>query len=158
MPKWKIFNKLKQKRPREKKEIEIGIDKKNEVKEEKKIDTSTKDTEKETQNTTYTPIKTYKETLYSTDHPSPAKKQKVQRERWENVDTIERKIDDANEQKKSSFSRSVQSNRVEERIDSILSEKGLKNHQESKEKKQEPPNGYIAKKNKKTGLTYYTKE
>lgn len=164
MPKWKILNKTKKNKPQQKQEIDISIAEKNESIQQPQIQkTQEKQENSEFPNQTEqkkepTPIKTYKETLYSSDHPIKKKTQIHQRQRWENAETIGKNIDSIDSEKKHSSSYSNQSNRIEDKIDCLLSRKGVKKQNDEKEKTSDIPEGYIAKKNKRTGLTYYTKK
>lgn len=131
LPKWKILNKNKQNQTKQKQEIDISINEKNqqikqkETKQTQETHQHQQQPTQEKQNKEYTPIKTYKETLYSSDHPQQKKKQLQSRQRWETAEIIGKNIDDINTEKKHTTPLSTQSDSLEHKIDALLSKKGL---------------------------------
>jgi hypothetical protein len=170
LSKWKILKKTKKNTSPQKQEIDISINDKKENTSEQHFQKTQENHEKQesTGETTnpqltpekkeYTPVKTYKETLYSTDHPLQKKNQIHQRQRWENAETIGKNVDSIDTDKKNIFSHSNQKNRIEEKIDCLLSRQKPQKQNHETEKTSDDTEGYIAKKNKKTGLTYYAKK
>ena len=161
MARWKLLGRSKAKREDIGKEIDIPIiedeetpkqndEVKKELKEEVTLETSEETEER--------PITEYHETLYSSDHPSQKGKETWKRKRWESTNIIENNVDIIDKKKTAYKQTTADSDGIERKVDSLFSSKGIKTAKKKKGKAIATPEGYIAKVNKKTGLTYYKKK
>jgi len=157
----KLFGKSKAKKEDTEKEIDIPIiedeetPKQNEEVKEESMKEANIETSDETEEL---PITEYHETLYSIDHPSKKHKETLKRKSWENTSTIEKKVDAIGKKKIVFKQKSAGSDGIEKKVDRLFSSKGIRKAKKKKGKAAVVPEGYIAKVNKRTGLTYYKKK
>ena len=161
MARLKLFGKSKAKKEDTEEEIDISIveDKEipkqnGEVKKESKEETGLERSEE----TEELPITEYHETLYSSDHPSKKGKETWKRKSWESTSTIEKNIDTIDKKKIVYKKTSAGSDGIEKKVDRLFSSKGIKTTKKESGRTTVAPEGYVAKVNKRTGLTYYKKK
>ena len=99
-------------------------------------------------------ITEYHETLYSRDHLKH--QTSYTKKRWESTSTIESNVDTLGKQHTASSAQARYDAAIDAKVDTLLKKKGKSTPK--KQTKPPTPEGYIKKKNKRTGLTYYTKK
>ncbi len=125
MKKWKILSKFKTKKEEDRKEPEISVEENKEIPQpEIKEEEETKEEIEEL------PVKEYRETLYSRGEapkkpqitPKPIEKQWTKR-RWENVDVVEKNIDDIGKRKSEDTEKTLTKLDINKKVDRLISKR-----------------------------------